>query len=74
MLGRTDGGVALYDAIMQSENASCVLDGMPGPVTSIDVSADGSMLVWTTPEFVFFSSPSVDGMPTRGTPCTGPHR
>ena len=55
VLGRTDGGVALYDAIMQSENASMVLDGMPGPVTSIDVSADGSMLVWTTPEFVFFS-------------------
>lgn len=57
-LGRTDGGVALYDAIMQSENASCVLDGMPGPVTSLDVAADGSMIVWTTPEFVFFSSPS----------------
>uniref|UniRef100_A0A7S2MCB8 Vacuolar import/degradation Vid27 C-terminal domain-containing protein n=1 Tax=Haptolina brevifila TaxID=156173 RepID=A0A7S2MCB8_9EUKA len=55
VLGRTDGGVALYDAIMQSENASCVLDGMPGPVTSIDVAADGSMVVWTTPEFVFFS-------------------
>lgn len=58
VLGRTDGGVALYDAIMQSENASCVLDGMPGPVTSIDVAADGSMIVWTTPEFVFFSRPS----------------
>lgn len=36
-------------------NASCVLDGMPGPVTSIDVSADGSMVVWTTPEFIFFA-------------------
>jgi len=58
VLGRTDGGVALYDAIMQKENASCVLDGMPGPVTSIDVAADGSMIVWTTPEFVFFSRPS----------------
>ena len=58
VLGRTDGGVALYDAIMQSEKAACVLDGMPGPVTSIDVSADGSMIVWTTPEFVFFSCPS----------------
>lgn len=55
VLGRTDGGVALYDAIMQSENASCVLDGMPGPVTSIDVAADGSMVVWTTHDFVFFS-------------------
>jgi len=54
-LGRTDGGVALYDAIMKSENASCVLDGMPGPVSSIDVAADGSMAVWTTPEFVFFT-------------------
>jgi len=60
VLGRTDGGVALYDAIMQSENASCVLDGMPGPVTSIDVAADGSMIIWTTPEFVFFSKPSVE--------------
>ena len=39
-------------------NAACVLDGMPGPVTSVDVSADGSMLVWTTPEFVFFTCPS----------------
>merc|ERR1719399_1291484 len=58
VLGRTDGGVALYDAIMQSEKASCVLDGHPGPVTSIDVAADGSMIVWTTPEFVFFSCPS----------------
>ena len=58
VLGRTDGGVALYDAIMQSEKAACVLDGMPGPVTSIDVSADGSMIVWTTPEFVFLSCPS----------------
>jgi hypothetical protein len=58
VLGRTDGAVALYDAIMQSEKAACVLDGMPGPVTSIDVSADGSMVVWTTPEFVFFSCPS----------------
>ena len=51
--------MALYDAIMQSENASCVLDGMPGPVTSLDVAADGSMIVWSAPEFVFFSkSPS----------------
>ena len=33
-LGRTDGAVALYDAIMQSENASTVISGMPGPVTS----------------------------------------
>lgn len=60
VLGRTDGAVALYDAIMQSETASCVLDGMPGPVTSIDVSADGSMVCWTTPEFVFFTSPSAE--------------
>jgi len=58
VLGRTDGGVALYDAIMKSENASCVLDGQPGPVTSIDVAADGSMIAWTTPEFVFFTCPS----------------
>lgn len=57
-VGRTDGGVALYDAVMQSEKANCVLDGTPGPVTSIDVAADGSMLVWTTPEFVYFSCPS----------------
>jgi len=55
VLGRTDGAIALYDAIMQSENSSCVLDGTPGPVTSIDVAADGSMVVWTTSEFVFFS-------------------
>uniref|UniRef100_A0A7S3ARA3 Vacuolar import/degradation Vid27 C-terminal domain-containing protein n=1 Tax=Haptolina ericina TaxID=156174 RepID=A0A7S3ARA3_9EUKA len=59
-LGRDDGAVSLYDAIMKSENASCVLDGCPGPVTSIDVSADGSMIVWTTPEFVFFTSPARD--------------
>lgn len=58
VLGRTDGAVSLYDAIMQSETASCVLDGMPGPVTSIDVAADGSMICWATPEFVFFSRPS----------------
>ena len=58
VLGRTDGGVALYDAIMQSETASCVLDGTPGPVTSIDVAADGSMICWATPEFVWFSRPS----------------
>ena len=31
---------------------------MPGPVTSLDVSADGSMIVWTTPAFVFFACPS----------------
>ena len=31
---------------------------MPGPVTSLDVSADGSMIVWTTPAFVFFTCPS----------------
>uniref|UniRef100_A0A7S4BL20 Vacuolar import/degradation Vid27 C-terminal domain-containing protein n=1 Tax=Chrysotila carterae TaxID=13221 RepID=A0A7S4BL20_CHRCT len=41
VLGRTDGGVALYDAIMKSENASCVIDGYPGPVNSIDVAANG---------------------------------
>ena len=34
---------------------AAVLDGMPGPVTSVDVAADGSMVVWTTPEFVFFT-------------------
>ena len=66
MLGRTDGAIALYDAIMQSEKAACVLDGMPGPVTSIDVAADGSMVVWTTPEFVFFSCPSETNWPRAG--------
>jgi len=60
VLGRSDGGVSMYDAIAKSENASCVLDGTPGPVTSIDVAADGSMIVWTTPEFVFFSRPSAE--------------
>lgn len=55
VLGRSDGAVALYDAIMKSENSSCVIDGMPGPVTSIDVAADGSMVAWTTPEFCFFT-------------------
>jgi len=60
VLGRTDGAISLYDAIMKSENASCVLDGQPGPVTSVDVSADGSMIAWTTPEFVFFTCPSPD--------------
>ncbi|KAL3917495.1 MAG: hypothetical protein SGPRY_006383 [Prymnesium sp.] len=29
----------------------CVLDSQPGPVTSLDVAADGSMIAWTTPEF-----------------------
>merc|ERR1712224_902839 len=58
VLGRTDGGIALYDAIMQSENASCVIGGMPGPVTSVDVSASGDMIVWTTPDFVFFTCPA----------------
>uniref|UniRef100_A0A7S4BL01 Vacuolar import/degradation Vid27 C-terminal domain-containing protein n=1 Tax=Chrysotila carterae TaxID=13221 RepID=A0A7S4BL01_CHRCT len=58
VLGRTDGGVALYDAIMKSENASCVIDGYPGPVNSIDVAANGSMIAWTTPNFVFFTCPS----------------
>ena len=57
-LGRTDGAIALYDFIMKDEKASCVIDGMPGPVTSLDVSADGSMIVWTTPGFVFFTCPS----------------
>lgn len=57
-LGRTDGAIALYDYIMKDEKASCVIDGMPGPVTSLDVSADGSMIVWTTPDFVFFTCPS----------------
>lgn len=57
-LGRTDGAVSLYDYIMKDEKASCVIDGMPGPVTSLDVSADGSMIVWTTPQFVFFTCPS----------------
>ena len=33
-LGRTDGAIALYDFIMKDEKASCVIDGMPGPVTS----------------------------------------
>jgi len=61
-LGRTDGAVALYDAIMKDETASCVIDQMKdvGPVTSIDVAADGSMIVWTTPEFVFFTCPSAE--------------
>lgn len=63
-LGRSDGAVALYDAIMKSENASCVIDSMPGPVTSIDVAADGSMIVWTTPDFVFFTCPA-DGNWTK---------
>jgi len=58
VLGRTDGAISLYDAIMKSENASCVLDGYPGPVSSIDVSGDGSMVAWTTPEFVLFTCPS----------------
>ena len=58
VLGRTDGAIALYDYIMQSENASCVISGMPGPVTSVDVAADGSMIAWTTPDFVFFTCPS----------------
>jgi len=71
VLGRTDGAVALYDAIMQSENASCVIDGMPGPVTSIDVAADGSMIVWTTPEFVFFVCPSQENW-TKGTKAAKP--
>ena len=56
MLGRTDGAVALYDYIMQSENASCVIDSHKvGAVTSVDVAADGTMIVWTTAEFVFFT-------------------
>lgn len=54
-LGRSDGAVALYDYVMKSENASCVLDGQPGPVNAVDVSANGSWLVWTTPDFVFFA-------------------
>jgi len=54
-LGRSDGAVALYDYVMKSENAACVLDGQPGPVTAVDVSADGRWLVWTTPDFVFFA-------------------
>ena len=58
VLGRTDGAVALYEVIMKDDTASCVIDGMPGPVTSIDVSADGSMIVWATPEFVFFTMPA----------------
>jgi hypothetical protein len=53
-LGRSDGAIALYDYVMKSENASCVLDGQPGPVRAIDVSADGGWLCWTTPDFVFF--------------------
>ena len=56
VLGRTDGAVALYDYIMQSENASCVIDSHKvGAVTSVDVAADGTMIVWTTAEFVFFT-------------------
>lgn len=56
VLGRTDGAIALYDYIMRSENASCVIDSHKvGPVTSVDVAADGSMIVWTTEEFVFFT-------------------
>ena len=31
VLGRTDGGVALYDAIMKSENASCAAARRPTP-------------------------------------------
>lgn len=58
VLGRSDGAVALYDAIMKSENASCVIDEMPGPVSSVDVTADGSMVVWTTPQFAFCTCPS----------------
>ena len=58
VLGRTDGAVALYEVIMKDDTASCVIDGMPGPVTSIDVSADGSVIVWATPEFVFFTMPA----------------
>jgi len=54
-LGRSDGAIALYDYVMKSENASCVLDGQPGPVNAVDVSADGRWLVWTTPDFVFFT-------------------
>jgi len=65
VLGRTDGAVALYDYIMKDEKASCVIDGMPGPVTSVDVSADGSMVVWTTPNFVFFTCPA-EGNWTKG--------
>lgn len=56
VLGRTDGAVALYDYIMQSENASCVIDSHKvGAVTSVDVAADGTMIVWTTAEFVLFT-------------------
>lgn len=41
---------------MQSENASCVIDSAAvDSVTSIDVAADGSMIIWTTAEFVFFT-------------------
>ncbi len=57
-LGRSDGAIALYDYIMKSENASCVISGRPGPVTSIDVSADGSMIAWTTPDECYFTCPS----------------
>ena len=35
-----------------------MIDGMPGPVVSIDVSADGGMIAWTTPEFVFLTCPN----------------
>jgi hypothetical protein len=55
-LGRTDGAIALYDNIMKSENASCVIDSHAvAPITSVDVATDGSMIVWTTDEFVFFT-------------------
>ena len=37
---------------------AAVIDGMPGPVESIDVSADGGMIAWTTPEFVFLTCPN----------------
>ena len=70
-LGRTDGAVSLYDAIMKSENASCVLENPTGPVTSLDVSADGSMLVWTTAEFIFFTCPAPENW-LKGTKCPKP--
>lgn len=54
-LGRSDGAVSLYDYVMKSENASCVLDGQPGPVSAVDVSGSGAWIVWTTPDFVFFA-------------------
>lgn len=55
-LGRSDGAVALYDAVMKKEDATTVLNGQPGPVTAVDLSADGSELVWTTPDFIFFAA------------------